>query len=85
MPKDSDGATVDQVVLLSQATWQHCRWIVGQPKRGVYVVCGRQVRAGSSFCDDHHALVWRPVAGDRKGSTVHGTTRKPKDADDGTP
>jgi hypothetical protein len=31
------------------------------------VVCGRQIRTGSSFCDEHHELVWRPVTGEKKG------------------
>jgi hypothetical protein len=84
MPKDSDGGTDGQIVLLSQTTWQHCRWIVGQPKRGVHVVCGRRVRPGSSFCNEHHALVWRSVAGERKGSAVQSTTRKAKAEDDET-
>jgi hypothetical protein len=67
MPKDSACEVEDRIVLLSEATWRHCRWIVGQPRRGVYVVCGRQVRTGSSFCDEHHELVWRPVTGEKKG------------------
>ena len=67
MPKDSACEVEDRIVLLSEATWNNCRWIVGHARRGVFVVCGRQVRSGSSFCDEHHELVWRPAAGEKKG------------------
>jgi hypothetical protein len=66
MPKDIAYDVADRIVLLSEATGRHCRWIVDRPRRGVYVVCGRHVHSGSSFCGEHHALVWRPVAVKRK-------------------
>ncbi len=67
MPKDIAYDATGPIVLLSEATRRHCRWIVDQPRRSVYVVCGRHVHSGSSFCDEHHALVWRPVAAKDKG------------------
>ncbi|MGF1640928.1 MAG: GcrA family cell cycle regulator [Rhodospirillales bacterium] len=76
MPKDNACGIDDEVVLLSEATRLQCRWIVGHARRGVFVVCGQRVRTGSSFCEQHHALVWRPTTAERKGRGRNG-------ADDG--
>ncbi|MGF1641471.1 MAG: hypothetical protein ACFCUO_11035 [Rhodospirillales bacterium] len=45
-------------VLLSEANHRHCRWIESRKGFGVYVICGKRVRHGSSFCAHHHDLVW---------------------------
>jgi len=45
-------------VLLSEANHRQCRWIESREGFGVYVICGRRIREGSSFCVGHHDQVW---------------------------
>ena len=45
-------------VLLSEANHRQCRWIESREGFGVYVICGKRVRPGSSFCSEHHEQVW---------------------------
>ncbi len=45
-------------VLLSEASHRQCRWIESREGFGVYVICGKRIREGSSFCVGHHDVVW---------------------------
>ena len=59
MPRDNPPIDRTDGVLLDAAGLGQCRWIVSRIKRGVYMVCGRSVLPGSSFCVEHHARAWR--------------------------
>ena len=37
-----------------------CQWIEGEPRERAF--CGAPVKPGSSYCEEHHALCWRPAA-----------------------
>lgn len=36
-----------------------CRWIDGDVKAGAWAYCNRPTRPGSSWCEEHHARVYR--------------------------
>lgn len=44
-------------VKLWEATSQHCRWVVGEPKDLTF--CGNHKAEGSSYCPGHHEMTKR--------------------------
>ena len=56
-------------VLLSEASHRQCRWIESRQGFGVFVICGRRVRHGSSFCAGHHDVVWGNRRDEQKPTT----------------
>lgn len=48
-------------------SWSQCRYVVNAADKGVqHLFCGHMVKAGSSFCNHHHSLVY--VSPIRKGA-----------------
>jgi GcrA cell cycle regulator len=38
-----------------------CRWPIGDPKSADFHFCGRQKATGSSFCEHHSRIAFRPT------------------------
>jgi len=38
-----------------------CRWPIGDPRRPSFGYCGHAAKAGSGYCDGHHAIAYKPV------------------------
>lgn len=66
MPKDVPHSIADEPAMLADAPQSRCRWIVRRERFAAFVICGRKVKEGSSYCPEHHALVWRPGDSYRK-------------------
>ncbi len=59
MPKDFECSRDPHETSLREAGTASCRWILRRQRFGQFVICGRPTRLGSSFCAEHHDLVWR--------------------------
>jgi GcrA cell cycle regulator len=38
-----------------------CRWPVGDPRTSSFGYCGHPAKVGSSYCEGHHAIAYRPA------------------------
>ena len=52
-PKDVDGKT--RLVDLDSHT---CRWPIGDPRDEDFCFCGKKVRAGQTYCDEHSTMAY---------------------------
>jgi hypothetical protein len=59
MPKDMPFTIEKERVSLTEAGQSRCRWIVSREGFGHFLICGRRVQTGSSYCTEHHGRVWR--------------------------
>jgi len=49
-------------IKLSELDNHTCRWPIGDPKDEDFCFCGKRVRAGQTYCDEHAAIAYvRPV------------------------
>lgn len=59
MTKDACVPTHEPETMLGEASMTNCRWIVRRVRFGRFLICGKPVKIGSSFCTEHHGRVWR--------------------------
>lgn len=45
-------------IKLSELDSHTCRWPIGDPKDDNFCFCGRKVRAGQTYCDEHSAIAY---------------------------
>jgi len=43
---------------LSELDSHTCRWPIGDPKDDNFCFCGKKVRAGQTYCDEHSAIAY---------------------------
>lgn len=43
---------------LSELDSHTCRWPIGDPKDDNFCFCGKKVRAGQTYCDEHAAIAY---------------------------
>ena len=46
-------------IAIESLTAQSCRYPIGDPRKPGFRFCGRRRTAGSSFCAEHHRIVWK--------------------------
>jgi len=52
----------DGCVKLADLDSHSCRWPIGDPKDDNFCFCGKKVRAGQTYCDEHAAIAYvKPV------------------------
>ena len=52
----------DTCVKLSDLNSHTCRWPIGDPKDENFCFCGKKVRAGQTYCDEHAAIAYvKPI------------------------
>lgn len=56
-PKKLSGSNVRLIELDSHT----CRWPIGDPRDEDFCFCGKKVRAGQTYCDEHSALAYVKV------------------------
>ena len=52
----------DKGVKLEDLEYWHCRWAMSEVRPKVFRFCGARKKDGSSYCTEHHALVYVPRA-----------------------
>lgn len=57
LPEEELGNDAAHLLGIMDLTNNTCRWMHGDPK-GPHGYCGKQTKAGSSWCRDHHARVF---------------------------
>lgn len=58
-PKLPPAVETSHAVSVMDAQPHHCRYPLGNPKSADFRFCGHPVMPGSSYCEHHHAVVWR--------------------------
>ena len=49
-------------IKLSELNSHTCRWPIGDPKDDNFCFCGKKVRAGQTYCDEHSAIAYvKPI------------------------
>lgn len=49
-------------IKLSELDSHTCRWPIGDPKDDNFCFCGKKVRAGQTYCDEHAAIAYvKPI------------------------
>lgn len=54
--------TTKGCIKLSELNSHTCRWPIGDPKDDHFCFCGKKVRAGQTYCDEHAAIAYvKPI------------------------
>ena len=60
--KSDDNQNKNTCIKLSELDSHTCRWPIGDPKDDNFCFCGKKVKAGQTYCDEHAAIAYvKPI------------------------
>jgi GcrA cell cycle regulator len=65
--KQKHDCSVSVLEAVSELTEKNCRYPIGELSDPNFKFCCAPKKPGSSYCQEHHELCWRPVPNDRRG------------------
>lgn len=57
-PKEENKKTADGKTRLVDLDSHTCRWPIGDPRDEDFCFCGKKVRAGQTYCDEHSTMAY---------------------------